>query len=113
MNVTDRESALSAIRAARNLLDVAAEHLQECRVPTARFHADKACTAATAVCNWLDRESPADEAVDGAVDRMLPKLLDDEQDAMDAAEVSREQDAQVRRTHAATVRRLRETGGVA
>ena len=110
--ITDRESALAAIRAARNLADVAAEHLQACRVPAARLYADKACVAMTAVCNWLDRESPADDAIDGAIEKMLPKLLDDEQDAMDAAELSREQDAQVRRTFGATVRRLHETGGV-
>ena len=39
-------------------------------------------------------------------------LLDAEQDAMDAAEIAREQDAFVRRTMNATVRRLHQTGGV-
>lgn len=112
MNITDQESALSAIWTARNLADLAAQSLSDCRVPVARLYADKACVAMTAVCNWLDRESPADDAIDGAIEKMLPHLLDDEQDAMDAAVLSREQDAQVRRTLAATVRRLHETGGV-
>lgn len=111
--ITDRESALAAIRAARDLLDIAAWHLQECRVPNARLYADKACVAVVSICNWLDKVSPPDDAIDGAIEKMLPHLLDDEQDAMDAAELCREQDAQVRRTHAATVRRLQDTGGVA
>lgn len=112
MNVTDRESAFSAIRAARNLLDIASEYLTTGYVPLARVSADEACNLTTGLANWLYRESPPDEAVDAAVDAILPKLLDDEQDGMDAAAIAREQDAQVRRTHGATARRLHETGGV-